>query len=444
KFFRCLIILYGVGFLTIGLGWDLLTAYSSGIGFYQWILIITGIITVGLGMLLRRRFLFPVCSIVTCYLIIETTATFLYVYEYIQKNHYYYVMESSDDPIVFDPVIGYRLPHTPFRVARKTLGILEYVGLYRGNNLGFPDRDDFTAVKSTPDVKRFVIFGDSFTAGQFFKKNWPDTVEDSTRENVPVQLLNFSVDGGGIANWWSALVQIIDKDNYEIDGIIFAVAGGEFDHRWNDLRRNFFMIDHRNTDVHLFGAVDSWEPKLWPKTIDEARPYLHAYQGSQFISTEAFDRFVEGNYEPLEVRLIRPYFALKIWEQLNSILNPEKQQELPITPVSVEEPDLIEPGTMPLIEDIKEYIDSHNLPSLVVHIPSRMTLLGPPPDYTIPASVAHFANLLNADLVNGAVVFQQLDATELKDRYFPYDGHWNQQGSDEFAEYFGEYLQQWP
>ena len=94
------------------------------------------------------------------------------------------------------------------------------------------------------------------------------------------------------------------------------------------------------------------------------------------------------------------------------------------------------------MQDIKEYIDVHNLPSLVVHIPSRRTLLKD--DFTIPASVANFAKLLNADLVNGADAFQQLNPTELKDRYFPYDGHWNQQGSDEFAVYFGEYLQQWP
>ena len=41
---------------------------------------------------------------------------------------------------------------------------------------------------------------------------WPDAVEDRFRTmKQPVQLLNFAIDGGGLANWWSTLIRLVKQ-----------------------------------------------------------------------------------------------------------------------------------------------------------------------------------------------------------------------------------------
>lgn len=439
-FFRRAIIFYGIGFLATGLLWDWVRPYSPGIGVYQGVLIVSGVVTASLGMFIGRRFLYPVFSVMTSYFIFESTVSFLYVYDYIEPPRSYWVFEYSDNSIQFDPIRGFRLPQEPYRYARKTYGNVEYVGLLRGNNEGFSDRNDFTIEKKTIDTKRFVVLGDSFTAGQYIKINWPDKVEDLTQDNGSIQLLNFSVDGGGIANWWSILVHIIDKENYEIDGIIFAVTGGEYDHPWNNLRRTFTISDQQNTNVLLSGRLPFWDPERYPKSFDEARPYLHPYPATYVLSTEQFNDFVQGEYSPLTGRTIRPYFVMKSLMELKRILSLPSQPEQPQNPVRRKE--LIEPATMPLIEDIAQYISDHNMRSLVIHVPDRDRLLDD--DFTIPASTTYFAEIISADIANGSIAFQQLNHTELQNGWFPYDGHWNQRGSDRFAEYIAEFLQHWP
>jgi hypothetical protein len=73
-------------------------------------------------------------------------------------------------------------------------------------------------------VRRVAVFGDSFSAGQQSAVNWPDRAEDITRDTgTRVQFLNFSMDGAGLANWWSVLTKLVDRDNYDLDAVVFAV-----------------------------------------------------------------------------------------------------------------------------------------------------------------------------------------------------------------------------
>jgi len=109
---------------------------------------------------------------------------------------------NQNKSIRFDPVRGFKLLKQPLRVFRITKGDIEYYGNIRGNNQYFQDRDDWYPKKPNKDISRWAVFGDSFTAGHYLEMNWPDRVEDTTQN---LMLMNFTVDGGGLANWYNII-----------------------------------------------------------------------------------------------------------------------------------------------------------------------------------------------------------------------------------------------
>ena len=78
-------------------------------------------------------------------------------------------------------------------------------------------------------------------------------------EGRKVELLNFAVAGGGLANWWSILTRLIAAQSYQLDGVIFCVYPG-------DLRRTFTLWEHRDSAHPWFGRTPGWDPATFPAT----------------------------------------------------------------------------------------------------------------------------------------------------------------------------------
>ena len=48
----------------------------------------------------------------------------------------------------------------------------------------------------------FIIYGDSFTAGLYQSRSWPEMLQIELNElDVNSDVYNFSFDGGGVFNW---------------------------------------------------------------------------------------------------------------------------------------------------------------------------------------------------------------------------------------------------
>ena len=92
-----------------------------------------------------------------------------------------------------------------------TNGVVESVGASAGNRLGFPDRDDFTPNRSDPEIRRFAVFGDSFYGRSIPRHEAARSLRGSrgAATGRPVELLNFSIDGGGHTNWQRTLRELI-------------------------------------------------------------------------------------------------------------------------------------------------------------------------------------------------------------------------------------------
>src|SRR5438105_6345006 len=108
---------------------------------------------------IKKRLLFIAILVVIPYVVVETASS---TYGWLSWwDHSFAITEDTGRTIEFDPVRGYRLTNTPARTARITNGRIEYVGAFRGNSQGFPDRDDFGPKRDSKYKLRFAVLGDS-------------------------------------------------------------------------------------------------------------------------------------------------------------------------------------------------------------------------------------------------------------------------------------------
>ncbi len=321
----------------------------------------------------------------------------------------FYAFEDSGKTIRFDPVRGYWLSQTPSRFVRVTNGEIECSGVIRGNAQGYPDAHDFTIKKPAGVAKRFLVFGDSFTAGWGLETNWPDRIEQS-RPNW--QLYNLSTDGGGLANWYSNLTRFAIPEGYQFDAVVFAVFFG-------DTKRSFTLKDHRNVSEPLFARA-GWRPETWPKTQAEADVLLKPLAGdyaSHILSTEDFEQaFTERT---LTIRQ-----PLKPWIT-SHVLGLKGKIERLVLPAAAGDGQY-DAEQRWLIDGIREQL---HVPIIVVRVPNRECLIGGGRE----DESEEFAKILGARFIDGADAFSGLSKSQIRALFFKHDGHWNQGGSDRLA-----------
>ena len=328
-----------------------------------------------------------------------------------------WLFEESMRTINFDPIRGYYLQAVPSRFTRIVNGECEYVGTFKGNNYGFPDRDNFSPTRQDALRKRWAILGDSFSAGQYLRLNWPDSGEDFAQSlGTPLELLNFSVDGGGVANWWSILTRLIGEEKFSMDGVVFAVYPG-------DLQRGFSIGEHRGYRRHMFARVSSWDPETYPKSEEEARKLLKPLSG-YIVSEKEFSSALRGEYQAIpELRAKLPFVTRRLVGLYERIFPSDRPRR----------PDRGKP--VELIADIKRYIVQHKIDVVVVAIPSRDGLLAGRDQKEIPAATREFAEAMDATLINGGSAFEGMTPEQIRAAWLPHDGHWGQEGSDRFAQF---------
>lgn len=432
-------IILGVGVVAIGA--TLLAAWipgsDPGLGLNKIIALAAGVFFIISSLLIRglleSKVLINITIIFFSYLLFDIGISILYFTNTVKPPSYYssstWVFEDSWKTVHFDPTRGYTLTEIPSRWARVTKGTVEYIGVLKGNNQGFPDRDDFSANRESREEKRLAIFGDSFSAGQYLRMNWPDSVEGLAHaKNSSLRLLNFSVDGGGLANWWSILTKMVYAEHYQIDGIVFAVYPG-------DLRRKFTVSDHRGERGHARGRVPSWDPATYPVTVEAARPFFETPYASHIISSDQFDRFLNGSWTPpLQYdKRARLYFAWQLWNAVQEVMPKVPPEEF----VDFDE------DRKKLLRDIRQTISTMGVPVLVVHVPSKLELLKGELDPNFVKETRAFADLLGASFIDGKQAFTGQSKDAIKAMWLPYDAHWGQGGSDRFAQFMADVLSKW-
>ena len=381
-------------------------------------IVVCGLVLVAAGALLPLRLQHSALVLTAslfCYLALEAGTTAYHRLKWLDTT--LWLSENSDRTVRFDAIRGTFLGQFPARCARITNGVVEYVGVIRGNAQGFPDRDDFTAQRP-PDVKkRYAVFGDSFTEARFLNINWPDRVEDklSRRE---VQLLNLAIHGGGLANWWSILTKLITAEDYDLDGVIFVV--------WDDdLHRRMHFVDHSVTRHNAWARWSKWDPTTYPTSVKQIEGYLQ--KTGHVLSTEEFDRALVGHWpDSVPKPPIRPALTTQTVRFVKQVvgLNAAVAEQRPVLGSTQKR----------LIAEIARIMKARQWRGIVITVPPKQELLGA----DIYAGqrkdeIRNFAKAIGASFCDGAQAFNGLPRDQVERQFFSYDLHWNQEGSDRFA-----------
>lgn len=386
-----------------------------------------------------RTRLWRAAGLILAYGAAETVCTLAYWLGWLDRGAYFLVEDRGQPPIYrFDPIAGYRLGPFPTRqLCFTSTGTLQSSGVLRGNNRGYPDEDDFSPRRARTDQRRFAVFGDSFTAAQFLEVNWPRRGEELlAATGQDVELLNFAVDGGGFLNWWSILTREVWPEDYELDGVILAVAV-------DDLTRRFFV----RADERLFsgrylrmGRVWSLAPEDWPQTVAAARDHFLP-AGEPVVSPAHFAAYLAGKRDLRRSRAWQPYLASTV-RSYYYFLTQFRPPPTPPTPLAWDQ------AFVARAEELAREFRARQLPVLVLNLWTPAWEAGMPRepattgDY--PAPLTALAALLDADYLDGSEAFAGLSSAELATLNLEGDRHWNQAGSDRFAQWLAERLGSWP
>jgi hypothetical protein len=231
------------------------------------------------------------------------------------------------------------------------------------------------------------------------------------------------LDGAGLANWTSILSNVVVKDQYELDGLVFAVA-------WDDLDRTFAFFDQIDSKRFLHATVPTWDIAARPQTRSEALEFLekdpdpsHRY----VLSTEEFDAFLAGNWKPRQ-------WSFPLSELVAGMLRGGPPRRNPH--------EACDRGQVAPIEEIGQLAKEHSWPIAVVYISNREELLGSKTETNIEKS-KKLSEMLGATFFDGRAAFRGLGNQQIKDDWFPIDAHWNRGGSEQFAGYMAGQIQGW-
>ncbi len=411
--------------------------------------------------------LYALFLLLATYPLAELGYSYLYRQGYINPPSFWFIEDNGEGSMRFDAHTGFRISQKPARQARVTGDYVEFVGVWRGNNYGFPDKDDFSPRRSSEECVRLAVLGDSFTAAQFLDTNWPDRIEEwASEQNHAIELLNFSLEGIGLANWWGITKHLLEAEHWEIDGIVFAIYPG-------DLYRTFLVRDERNRKGNLYHYTDSWKPEDWPATFEQAEALMNSQ--AEVLSSQDFDAIIEEARCPTLPRPWHPYLSQRLPGIAKALYAnwPKPAGELggPDDPIYV----LTDPEQRALGQDIIDFVQARQLPVLTVRVPDRGVCVKrvramkrgrmPKP---LPVGTFYIAGMemnkrdgspsvgfgaaLGGDYAEGMDAFfdvsekgsrTYLSPRRIREHYFAVDAHWNQKGSDRFARYMKDVLDVW-
>jgi hypothetical protein len=345
------------------------------------------------------------------------------------KQSFTLITRTSQNPMQFEKRSGFVFASEPIRVQRIINGETEYTATVKGNRQGFLDSSDFVPRRPRPQTRRFVVMGDSFTAAHYLNRNWPERAEQLARERgLDVEFLNFGLDGTGLANWYHVYKEIIVQDGYEIDGVILTVAG-------DDLIRRFTVLDATDSNYLGIGRAPSWDPSTWPTTREESRSFVGPLM-IHIVDNDTFDRSLASH---------RSWFRLQLWHHLSY----EIRLSLHARPSEHDE--LNDPQRVRVMREFALELERRGVPSILAFIPynphhtrSQKTV-GRRGHQSLEANLdfESFRDMLNATEIDFSQRFEPLSEAEIRDLYFKIDWHWNQNGSDLFAEYALDQILAW-
>lgn len=338
----------------------------------------------------------------------------------------------------YDPVRGFRWIGTECREVRVLHDEVIFNNRFVINNQGYISRQNYQP-KKDPASYRWIVFGDSFTAGASIPTPWPQRLQEQLPEHL--QVYSFAVDGGGILNWHRTFFNEVIP-TYEFDGVMLAV--------WNDNLDRAFAILHMNEEGGYFKRFDppptdgkDFQNQFLPKmkrlyTIkpDAEIDRILERVGTLRFAIKPFDLYLLA--EAIEfVEFYLPHFihVNKHYKSISSSIKPSSQSMANSTN-DTSKPEI---RYQDQVEQIIEWCLANNKDILLISVPhkDRHRLKSPNKHRH---QMQFLSRKYQIPLFDGYQLFDSLSPDDHRDHWFRYDGHWNQTGADYFAHGLSNYL----
>ena len=311
-----------------------------------------------------------------------------------------------------DSVSGFRIYGKNIRFTRIVHNQIAYDNAsyrFQTNPQGFPSKHDFTKL-SADSLTRMLWMGDSFSAGLYLKSNIADQLEYCLKNNAPdSEVLNFSIDGGGIKNWYQMYVKggVAGIPHSELVLAVYA----------DNLNRNFAIARTTNLSIE-FGrsALPQGEWNDWLKNQSNVfKPILHRLNASQ---ADSVMRHVSE--KPICYGYRKGLQCERWWLQWVQYKAPEAMIQM-------------QPEAMALLMEIANLCRQNNRTLTLLSVPDLLVyqrLGSQNPHHTLLDSIS---KQLNCRYINGYAALDAFPSHLVPDLYLKGDRHWNQLGSDWMA-----------
>lgn len=343
----------------------------------------------------------------------------------------YQIMPMFNHPVtVFDSITGFRWVPGQHQCLKICKGKVVFYNDFKINSSGFVSGLTYKKERNGKK-KRYLVFGDSFTDGYFLKENWPSRCNRMLREKqVEVELYNFALNGNGLCAW-SGLLHQLQQDSMIYDGIILAVFA-------NDLQRDLFVWNTDN-EKSCFGWIKAQD---FPGKNLSCLNNIKAPKGLQQLLFE----LKKGPQSLWKEGLLLPIYTVGTYKMISEGFKlRQEQKKLSNAFIRNEKFRITDVGdtyfknkygtekTALLMELLKQ-CKSQGKEIILSAVPDQAGLkLTKQNIRTIPASeMQYLSRKIGTGYLDG---YQLLSEEGDPDSYFlPMDGHWNQKGSDYFAE----------
>lgn len=328
----------------------------------------------------------------------------------------------GENSVSFDSIIGYRWSESGVTVQKQAMEVTVFKNTFRGNNYGMHSTQNYYPLKQDTAIKRWIVFGDSFTDGYFLRNNWVDALDSLFKQSGKnVELYSFSINGGGIKNWYQIYNQLI-LSNFEYDGVIFAVFGNDLDrdffvmhqisektlHKYYDTIPNYSIVDNDtksiNTDDSQKALTFEHHQYLYISRFYNYlyRKYLEVKYYASF--KESTEDLIERYIQPTEIEINAKYMSDKYQDKyfmITDLLDNIKQSDKSIILISIPE----------------EY-------GLKINKQRKKT--------AIQSELFWLSQKYGVKYIDGYELLLEAH-TPIHSWFIPFDGHWKQTASDTFA-----------
>ncbi|MCO5249560.1 MAG: hypothetical protein M9887_11515 [Chitinophagales bacterium] len=327
----------------------------------------------------------------------------------------------EENSVSFDSIAGYRWNESGVTVQKQAMEATVFENTFRGNNYGMHSKREYLPKKQHPNIKRWIVFGDSFTDAYFLRNNWVDVVDSLFRQSADsTELYSFSINGGGIKNWYQIYNQLV-YPNFEFDGVVFAVFG-------NDLDRDFFVMNQigKKTLQKYYDTI----PNYFTVSVDTKsistndNQKVLIFDHYQYLYISRFYNYLYRRY--LEIKY---YFSYKksTKDLMTRYIHPIKSE------INEEYFKTKYGEKYFLIVDLLEKISQSGKTIILVSIPEEygLSLNGKGKATAIQSELIWLSQKYNTKYIDGYKLL--LKSTNTDSQFISFDGHWTQATSDSFA-----------